>query len=323
MSSQRRPLGRGLSALFDTPAGAALAAAAEAEEGEGHVGDEEGGAVAAPRAGVMMQAVARLHPSGIQPRQHFDEEALDDLAKSLEAHGVLQPLIIRPHPDVPNEFEIVAGERRWRAAQRAQLHEVPVILRDLTDADALELALIENIQRSDLSAIDEAQAYNRLIEEFGHTQEALARGVGKSRSHVANLLRLLTLPEDLQAMVRDGRLSAGHARALLSAEDPEALAQEILSKGLSVREVERRVAQARSGDGERQRRPRAGSVSRETAETAAKDPDLIALEQDLTSQLGLAVTVSPKESGGGTVNIRYQDLDQLDDLLQRLSQSPI
>lgn len=251
-----------------------------------------------------MLPVARLVPNPDQPRRHFDETALEELATSLSRQGLIQPIVVRPRGDT---YEIVAGERRWRAAQRARLHDVPVIVRELDDAQTIELAIIENVQRQDLNAIEEAQAYQRLAAEYGHTQEALARIVGKSRSHVANLLRLLDLPGPVQEALADGRLSMGHARALAAAADPEALSHEVIRRGLSVRETE---ALAR---GAKPRASRPGKL-----EYKGSDADVIALERQLGDQLGLAVGIV-HGPGGGSVTISYASLEQLDMICQRLS----
>lgn len=252
-------------------------------------------------SGLRMLPVGSMAPHPGQPRRRFDEAALDELAASIAMRGVIQPIVVRPHGA---SFQIVAGERRWRAAQRARLHEVPVIVRDFDEAETLEIALIENIQRQDLNAIEEAQAYARLIGDFGHTQEALAKIVHKSRSHVANLLRLLDLPAAVQAHVVEGRLTMGHARALIGAEDVEALANDVVARGLSVRDTEKRAQAAKP------HAPR--------GERTGPNPDIAALEHQLADLLGLAVRISygPK---GGTLTLGYSTLDQLDMVCQRLS----
>ena len=253
---------------------------------------------------VRMIPVASIEPHPGQPRRTFNEEALAELARSIETRGVIQPIVVRPHG---HRFQIVAGERRWRAAQKARLHEVPAIVREFSDAETLEVALIENIQRQDLNAIEEAQAYSRLTSDYGHTQEALARIVHKSRSHVANLLRLLDLPAPVQELVRHGELSMGHARALVTASDAEGLAQEVVRRGLSVRETEKL---AKSGKPTRQRPL--------PIEFQGASADIAALERQLGDMLGLRVTIkhTPK---GGTVTLAYASLDQLDMICQRLS----
>lgn len=249
--------------------------------------------------------VEQITPNPDQPRRAFEPEALAELAASLKNRGVLQPLIVRPHPTEPDIYQIVAGERRWRAAQIAQLHEVPVLIRELSDTEVLEVAIIENIQRSDLNAIEEAASFRQLMERFGHTQEKLAEALDKSRSHISNLLRLLNLPEQVQGFVRDGKLTAGHARALITASDPLALARKVIEKGLSVRETE--------------------ALARQTAQTtkppkkgAEKDADTRAIETDLSAHLKMRVKIDHAGQDGGRVSIAYKDLDQLDRLCQLL-----
>jgi ParB family chromosome partitioning protein len=259
----------------------------------------------AERPAVQTVPIEFLRPSPLQPRRSFDEGELTALADSIREKGVLQPLLVRPAPDGAVGYEIVAGERRWRAAQAAGLHELPVVVRALSDREALELALIENIQRADLSALDEAQGFRRLIEEFGHTQEELAATVGKSRSHVANLLRLLSLPESVQALLQNGSLSAGHARAILGGAEPERLAPLVVENGLSVRETEELVR--REATRPRQSRPRARD----------EDPNIRELQERLTERLGLDVGIRSGRQGG-LVTIRFHDLDQLDALIRRL-----
>ena len=274
-----RPLGRGLKALF----------------GEDRAGDVSVGIRAVP--------TAMLVPCPLQPRRRFDDDALDELTRSIREKGVLQPLIVRP--GVSGNFEIVAGERRWRAAQRAQVHEIAVVVRDLSDEEALAVALIENIQRDDLSAIEEARAYLRLAQEFGKTQHEVAVVVGKSRSHVANTTRLLELPEEVQAMLAEGKLTAGHARAIVGATDPVALAQRIAAEGLSVRAAER----LRKPGKERGRR------------SAVENADTLALERSISNALGLKTKIS-FDGNGGTVTLAYESLEQLDDLVKRLRAAP-
>ncbi len=256
-------------------------------------------------SGVRMLPVSSLSPHPDQPRRHFDEAMLDELAASIASRGLIQPIVVRPHG---HDFQIVAGERRWRAAQRARLHEVPVVVRDFDDAETLEIALIENIQREDLNAIEEAQAYQRLAGEYGHTQEVLAKIVHKSRSHVANLLRLLELPAQVQLQVVDGSLSMGHARALLGSPDVESLADQVVARGLSVRETEKLARDAKPG------RNRSGKPS----EARIPDADIAALERQLADLLGLQVRVAHTETGG-TLTLSYSTLDQLDMVCQRLT----
>jgi ParB family chromosome partitioning protein len=257
--------------------------------------------------GVRMVSVASMAPHPEQPRRHFDEDALAELGKSIAARGLIQPIVVRSQGD---GYQIVAGERRWRAAQRAGLHEVPVIVRDFDDAETLEIALVENIQREDLNAIEEAQAYRKLIDRFGHSQEALGRLVHKSRSHVANLMRLLDLPEPVQAAVADGRLSMGHARALINAPDIETLAKKVIADGLSVREAEKLARIARDGP------PR--KRERQLSLTPGADSDVAALERQLGDLLGLNVRIVHSMTGG-SVTLGYSTLDQLDMICQRLT----
>lgn len=258
-------------------------------------------------SGLRMLPVGALSPHPDQPRRRFDEAMLDELAGSIAARGLIQPIVVRPNG---NEYQIVAGERRWRAAQRARLAEVPVVIREFSDAETLEVALVENIQRQDLNAIEEAQAYQRLSGEYGHTQDALAKIVHKSRSHVANLLRLLELPGSVQSRVVDGSLSMGHARALLGARDVEGLAEQVVSRGLSVRDTEKltRDAKPRTDRGE----------GREPRQVSAPDADIAALEHQLGDLLGLSVRITFSDKGG-TLTLGYSTLDQLDMVCQRLT----
>ncbi|MHA1538748.1 MAG: ParB/RepB/Spo0J family partition protein [Alphaproteobacteria bacterium] len=248
--------------------------------------------------------VEQIQPSRVQPRRIFRKEDLESLTQSVRDKGILQPILVRPHPDDPKKFELIAGERRWLAAQAAKLHEVPVVVREMEDSDALEIALIENIQRQDLSPLEEAEAYRRLMDEFKHTQETVARIVGMSRSHVANTLRLLSLPPAVKEMIDQGALTAGHARALLKATDPVALAKEIIAGGLNVRQSERMGKPA--------------AKKQETADADAKPVDTVALEKELALLLGLGVEIKGRGEAGSLI-IRYKTLEQLDDVLQRLT----
>jgi ParB family chromosome partitioning protein len=245
--------------------------------------------------------VAFLRPNRFQPRKTFAAEDLHDLTESIREKGILQPILVRPLG--ADSYEIVAGERRWRAAQLAKLHDVPVVVREMSDAESLELAIVENVQRADLNAIEEAAAYHELMDRFGYTQDRIAKEVGKSRSHVANTLRLLRLPESVKAMLRDGRLTAGHARTLLGADDPEARAREIVEGALNVREAEQR-SKAKPGK-------RGGKV--------AEDVNVKAIESNISSLLGLNVKIVHKGDKGGEIRIRYRTLEQFDDLIRRLS----
>lgn len=254
--------------------------------------------------------VTKIKPGRYQPRRAFDETAIDELAQSIRGQGMLQPILVRPLGD-GSTYEIVAGERRWRAAQRAQLHEIPVIIRTLSDQEALEVALVENLQRQDLSPLEEADGYRRLMEEFGHTQEALAGLMGKSRSHVANMVRLLSLPDGVKTMLDDGRLSAGHARAVLTTENPEALAAQVVARQLNVRQTE---ALAKSMSEARHKAKTAVSAP----SAAGKDADTAALERDLSLRLGLKVGL--QVSGNkGELRLGFRSLEQLDDLIAKLS----
>lgn len=264
--------------------------------------------------GIQSVAIGYLKPGKFQPRHAFGEEELRGLADSIAEKGVLQPLLVRPLAERAGTYEIIAGERRWRAAQLARIHEVPVIVRDFDDRETLEVALIENLQRQDLSPLEEADGYQRLMSEFSHTQEALATALGKSRSHVANMLRLLTLPEAIKNMVDAGDLSAGHARALIGCEDGLALARQIVKKGLNVRQTEQLVKASRGVDGSE------SDNALKAAPKAAKDADTLALEHDLSNQLGLKVTIQDK-GGKGQLVIQYDTLEQLDAVLARISAS--
>jgi ParB family transcriptional regulator, chromosome partitioning protein len=283
MIAEGRGLGRGLSAL---------------------IGDDNNPPAKgeAPRAQRTLP-IAFLRPNRFQPRKTFAAEELRDLAASIREKGVLQPILVRPMLGAADTFEIVAGERRWRAAQLAKLHDVPVVVREMGDGEALELAIVENVQRSDLNAIEEAAAYHELMDRFGYTQERMADEVGKSRSHIANTVRLLKLPEAVKALIRDGMLTAGHARTLIGVADPEARAREIVEGALNVREAEQR-SKSKSGSTPKQR---------------SKDPDTVAVESSLSNTLGLKVEIVDKGKSGGELRLHYGTLEQLDDLIRRLS----
>ncbi len=283
----RSRLGRGLAALI------------------GDVGQE-------PQTGERTRAQRRVpiefvQPNPRNPRKQFSESDLEDLTASIRERGLIQPVVVRSRG--PDSYEIIAGERRWRSAQRAGLHEIPIVVLDVTDAEALELAIVENVQRADLNPVEEAAGYQSLIDEFKHSQDDLARIVGKSRSHIANTLRLLKLPESVKAYLKAGKLTAGHARALLGQPEPERLAREIVEKGLNVRQVEALAQENAAKAGTR--KPRA---------PAAKDPDTVALERRVSDALGLVVSVDHRGEGG-VLHIRYRDLDQLDDVLHRLERT--
>ena len=296
---KRKNLGRGLNALFGeqddaTPAVAPIAAPPTA--------------VSTPTPATVSSTLTKLPldlltPSKFQPRHRFDEESLDELAKSIAEKGVLQPLLVRPNRNLPGTYEIVAGERRWRAAQRANVHEVPVNLTDLSDSETLEVALIENLQRQDLSPVEEALSYKRLMDEFGHTPERLAEAMGKSRPHVANLLRLLTLPDSVLTMLDTGTLTMGQARPLIGLAQAEVLAKQIVKKGMSAREAERLAK---------------GYGKHKAVQRLMKDADTVALEQSLEKATGYKVNVS-FNGKGGVVSVAYTNLEQLDDIVRRLS----
>lgn len=286
-SSERKPLGRGLSALL----------------GES---DTE-----SPRNGASSEIpIERINPNATQPRQRFREADLQELADSIREHGIIQPVILRPDPEAEGNYQIVAGERRWRAAQLAGVHAIPAIVRQLDDKQLLEFAIIENVQRVDLDAVEEARGYTQLIESFSYTQEQLARAIGKSRSHVANTMRLLALPAPVLDMLSAGTLTAGHARALVTAPDPVKLAEQAVARGLTVRQVEELARKAPAGE-----RPR---TSRRAPE---KDADTRALEGDLSAALGMRVSVATTTAAGaGEVRISYRDLDELDRLCRKLGE---
>ncbi|MEJ6813408.1 MAG: ParB/RepB/Spo0J family partition protein [Octadecabacter sp.] len=253
--------------------------------------------------------VDQIYPNPDQPRRTFDDQAMDDLTASIAEKGIIQPLIVRERPSANGKYEIVAGERRWRAAQRAQLHEVPVIVRAFSDLEVLEVAIIENIQRSDLNAVDEAAGYKQLMEKFGRTQEDMGTALGKSRSYIANSVRLLTLPDTVLSYLANGRLSAGHARTLVGHPDAEKLAAEIVKKGLSVRNAEKLVKSTKFS-----------APKKKTIRASTKDADTIQIESDLSAQLGMKVNIdhaAGKENG--QVVLHYRDLEQLDDVLRLLS----
>ncbi|MCZ4267535.1 ParB/RepB/Spo0J family partition protein [Rhodobacteraceae bacterium G21628-S1] len=290
-----RGLGRGLSALM---------ADVNAEPVSTEVGRP-------PRNAEILVPIEKVQANPDQPRRQFLQEDLDDLTASIKEKGVLQPLIVRPRDG--GIYEIVAGERRWRAAQAAQLHEVPVLIRDYSDVEMLEVAIIENIQRSDLNALEEAQSYKQLMDKFGHTQEKMAEALGKSRSHIANLVRLLHLPEDVQGLVLDRKLSAGHARALITSDNASELAKKIVKGGLSVRATESLVKKDAAGV--------AGTSGPKRAKTQVeKDADTRALENDLSAMIRMKVSIDHKAGGeAGTMTISYETLDQLDELCNLLS----
>jgi len=288
---RQRGLGRGLSALM-----------ADIEQTAGDTG-----AVNSEWRNEMLVPVETIHPNPDQPRRHFDADDLNDLAGSIRSKGIIQPLVVRAHPVKAGEYEIVAGERRWRASQLAQLHELPVVVREFSDLDVLEIAIIENIQRTDLNPIEEAIGYRQLMDKFGHTQEQMAEALGKSRPHIANVLRLLALPEDVQRFVTNGSLSSGHARALITAPNASDLARVVIARGLSVRQTEKLVKEPKA-------------PSKERAPKSAKDADTRALEGDLSAALKMVVLISHNPGQeGGSITIRYKNLEQLDELCRHLA----
>jgi ParB family chromosome partitioning protein len=301
---KKRGLGRGLNALF------------EDEEGTYPQIGEDGQTPGLKRD---MMGIELLEPGQYQPRRSFDEESIAELADSIRVHGLLQPILIRKLAGSAERYEIIAGERRWRASQKAQLHEVPVIVLDLTDTQALEIALIENLQREDLSPVDEALGFQKLMQEFGHTQEQLAKALGKSRPYIANAVRLLGLPERVLNHVRDGKLTAGHARALVTADNPEELARAIIAGNMTVRQAEQLVSGKPSKDkGAKVPANTEGGAPSHTS----KDADTIALEKEISDLLGMNVSIDTSNYQNGKVTINFKSLDQLDDILQRLSSIP-
>lgn len=291
-NERKRGLGRGLSALM------------------ADVSETESVAAKGPSSADQLVPIERISPNPDQPRKQFVQDDLDDLAASIKEKGVLQPLIVRARGN--GDYEIVAGERRWRAAQMAQLHALPVIVREFSDIEVLEVAIIENIQRADLNAAEEAAGYKQLMDKFGHTQEKMAEALGKSRSHIANLLRLLNLPMSVLELLREGKLSAGHARALIPAQDPLGLAQKVIKGGLSVRATEALVKSELTGSGK--------SKPTGSSESAEKDADTKALEGDLFANLGMSVSLSHKNGQeSGQLTVQYKTLDELDELCRLLS----
>ncbi|MEE2946371.1 MAG: ParB/RepB/Spo0J family partition protein [Pseudomonadota bacterium] len=290
--TKSRGLGRGLSALM-----------ADVNEAPAAASSDE------PRRPDLVVPIENIEPNPDQPRRRFDPEHLEDLANSIREKGVIQPLIVREKAG--GKYEIVAGERRWRASQKAQLHELPVIVREFDDTEVLEIAIIENIQRSDLNPVEEAAGYRQLMDKFGHTQDAMSKALGKSRSHIANLLRLLNLPQDIQDLVEEGQLSSGHARALITSDHAHEIAKRIVKEGLSVRATEALVKKYASGDLEKPKKSK-----------AEKDADTKALEGDLSANLGMKVQIDHKAGGEtGQITIKYKDMEQLDELCRILTSS--
>lgn len=310
MADKKRGLGRGLSALIgDVDVG--LSADPKAPTKEKSNKPPTPSSEEPSFRGLRNLGVEKLVPGKFQPRREFDKEALKELAHSIREKGILQPILARPNPDggAKSPYEIVAGERRWRAAQIAQLHDVPVIVRDVTDNEALQIGIIENVQRSDLNPIEEAEGFQRLIDEFSYTQEVLAKTLGKSRSHIANTLRLVGATNKVREYLVAGQLTAGHARALLGHPNADRLASDIVKQGLSVRDIERLVAEKKPSKGE--------SKSKKPAE---KDTDTRALEKSIADNLGLSVAIQ-HEKDGGHVRVSYKTLEQLDEVVRRLMAS--
>lgn len=308
---KRQPLGRGLNALFgdepkkDVTLTVATPVSPASETTTGTL------------RGLRSIAVTAISPSPYQPRKVFSDESLNELAASLKQHGMAQPMVVRPKPNTPGQYELIAGERRWRAAQRVPMHEVPVIVQEIDDKTAMEIALIENLQRVDLNPLEEARAFQRLIDEYSYKHDQLATVLGKSRSHITNVLRLLQLPESVQDKLLDGSLTMGHARALITATNPEALAELIVKNGLSVREAEKLASKQKDHTGTPEKIAKA--VANANTKPSQKDADIRALESNLSQLLGLHVSIEPETATKGVLSISYQTLDQLDDVLRRLS----
>lgn len=301
---KERGLGRGLDALFGD------------DEDEHLPSQDDTDSHTSPNKQLI--GIEKLFPCPDQPRKHFDPTAIDELAASLQKHGMIQPILVRPDPRGSDMYEIIAGERRWRAAQRAQIHEVPIIIRDLDDTTMFQIALVENLQRRDLDPMEEAQGYQRLIEEFDHTAEDVGKAVGKSRSHITNMTRLLSLPQSVKEMVSNGQLTMGHARALITADQPALLATQIVNQQLSVRNTEKLInfLKMREANG------LSSKITPGNKKTGfhAKDADTLALEKEVSDTLGMAVTIDMKKDQKGKMTISFSSLDQLDDVLQRLTQ---
>jgi ParB family chromosome partitioning protein len=294
MAEEGRRLGRGLAALIGDRNDSIAEPSAERPRGQRRV------------------PIEFVRPNPRNPRKHFDDDQLGELSDSIRERGLIQPIVVRAMPNMADAYEIIAGERRWRASQRAGLHEVPIVVIEATDQQSLELAIVENVQRADLNALEEAKGYDQLVQEFGYTQQDLAKVIGKSRSHVANTLRLINLPDGVKKLIAEGSLSAGHGRALLSVRNPDAVASRIVSQGLSVREVEKLAAAEQAAD--QPDKPKSGP---KRAPTVQKDADTRALEQVLTDVLGMKVTID-HQGDGGELRIEYRTLDQLDAICHRL-----
>jgi ParB family chromosome partitioning protein len=310
---KRRGLGRGLNALFGDEED--FIGGGEAQESE--TSDDSGSS--AGGSGRKLISISQLQPGQFQPRHTFNDTTLNELASSIRQHGLLQPILVRPKAD--GNFEIVAGERRWRAAQIAQLHEVPIIIRELDDDTTLEIALIENLQREDLNPIDEGRALKQLAQDFGYSNEDIADKVGKSRSYVANMIRLTELSPVVMAMVTDGKLTAGHARALLSLDEDqqEEQAKKIIALNLSVRQTEQMIGEVQGRATTSRKKNNAASAS---AQSGKKDVNTLALEREVSNVLGMNVSIDMKDKQEGSISISFKTLDQLDEVLHRLSHNP-
>lgn len=311
--AKRRALGRGLNALFGDDDN-------DVHQGHDDVAPSESSSSPAS-SGRKLISISQLVPGQYQPRHHFNDDSIAELAKSISQHGLIQPILVRPMADGSGAYEIVAGERRWRAAQKAQLHEVPIIIRELDDTTTLEIALIENLQREDLNAVDEARALKQLADQFEYTTEQVAEKIGKSRSYVANMLRLIELCPAVMAMLTEGKISAGHARALLtlSAEQQEETAKKIAALGLSVRQTEKMVGELQ-GRGVKARVEKLGKKIANSNQD--KDLNTVALEREVSNVLGMDVTIDMKSTQEGSLSINFKTLDQLDEVLHRLSHNP-
>lgn len=299
-----RGLGRGLNALFEDDDNSF------ARELERAVSEQEEQGVRKRQ----MVGVEQLHPGPYQPRRNFVKENLETLADSIRQYGILQPLLVRADDGDPNKFSIVAGERRWRAAQIAQLHEVPVILLEISELEAFKIALIENLQREDLDPMEEAYGYQHLLEEFNQTQDDLAKAVGKSRPHITNMIRLISLPDTVQGYISKGELSAGHGRALVNAPDAETLAQQIIQKGLNVRQTEKLVSEVKNSP--------IKTRAKGAKQSVVKDADTLSLERDMSNALGMKVSIESADGRSGKLVIDFKSLDQLDEVLHRLAHYP-
>lgn len=305
MDFKKRGLGRGLDALFGDE---------EVEFAIMDGGTETASETPSPGQKQQMLGIDQMRAGAYQPRGHFDDKELRELSDSIKAHGLLQPILVRPDTDIVGEYEIIAGERRWRAAQMAGLHDVPVIIKDMEDSSALEIGVIENLQRTDLNAIEEAAAFQRLISEFGYKHEEVGHRVGKSRSYITNQMRLLNLPPSVQTMLIDGDISAGHARAIVNADDPETMARWVKDRKLNVRELEQILAEQAG-----KKSPPVSASPSPAAPKLPKDSDILALEAQLSEALGMRVTLSQKSNAAGSLQIEYKSLDQLDAILGRLA----